>query len=189
MSARDDLLAIPDELLRAGEVAEVALVHMDFATGAKRWWTGVGDLPQGGHIWQGTGDLIDLGILTTSYQVNAAPVDFQVAATPEMIALAQNAAAAVRGRDVTVWTLLFSTVTMQPIASPIALFAGQMWRLTYEAEGSTSRLITLHAEGLFARRNKPPRGLWTDRDQQARHPGDKGMERMPIYENYETRWV
>lgn len=30
MSVRDDLLAIPNELLRSGRIAQAALVHMDF---------------------------------------------------------------------------------------------------------------------------------------------------------------
>lgn len=189
MAARDDLLAIPDALLRAGAVAEAALVLMDFATGAKRWWTGFGDLTHAGYTWQGVGDLIEIGAASTSYQINADPMTFTLAATPEMMALARASTTAVRGRQVIVYTQLFAQATGQPMGSPIALFSGTMWQLTYTASAATGRQITLQAEGLFARRNAAPRGLWTDRDQQARYPGDRGCERMGIYENYETRWI
>ena len=48
---------------------------------------------------------------------------------------------------------------------------------------------TIEAEGLFFRRNSPPRGRWTDADQKARYPGDRGLERLPLYANgYETSW-
>lgn len=195
MGARDDLLAIPDALLRGGEIAEAALCWMDFGTGAKRWWAGFGDLDHAGHVWQGTGDVISISDLTTDYQMSASPVTFSFAATAEMMALVQAATTAVRGRQVIVYSQLFAVLPeggaqpWQPIGSPLALFSGTMGPMTYSAEAVTSRAISLQCEGLWARRNAPPRGLWTDRDQQARHPGDKGFERVALYTNYETRWI
>ena len=38
MTARADLLAITDERLRNGDIAEAVLCWMDFGSGAKRWW-------------------------------------------------------------------------------------------------------------------------------------------------------
>ena len=92
MGVRDDLLAIPDEVLRTGRIGQAALVWMDFAGGAKRWWTGFGDLETAGHTWQGLGDLIGISPIQTSYNLSAKPVTFTLACTPEMLALAINAA-------------------------------------------------------------------------------------------------
>lgn len=195
MGARDDLLAIPDEVLRNGTLAEAVLCWMDFATGAKRWWAGFGDLTHAGYDWQGTGDLITISDLTTDYQMSAEPVTLTVAATTEMLSLARNSKAAVTGRQIIIYSQLFATTTYetagpwQPLGTPFPLFTGTMGPMTYEANGPDERRITLQCEGLWARRNAPPRGLWTDRDQQARYPGDKGAERMPVYTNYETRWI
>ncbi|GLS87682.1 hypothetical protein GCM10010873_26560 [Cypionkella aquatica] len=195
MGARDDLLAIPDELLRNGDIAEAVLCWMDFTTGAKRWWAGFGDLQHAGHLWQGTGDVIGISDLTSDYQMSADPVTFSMAATTEMIELLLNARAAVRGRQVIVYSQLFAVVPQdggqpwQPLASPMALFTGTMGPMSFSAEGTKSSMVSLQCEGLWARRNAPPRGLWTDRDQQARHPGDKGYERVALYTNYETRWI
>jgi hypothetical protein len=195
MAARDDLLAIPDELLRNGSIAEAVLCWMDFATGAKRWWAGFGDLDHAGFVWQGTGDTIGISDLNTDYQMSADPVTFDLAATPEMIALAQISTSAVRGRSVIVYSQLFSATgsqnvgPWQPIGSPFSLFSGTMGQMSYSAEGPANARIQLQCEGLWVRRNAPPRGLLTDRDQQARVPGDKGCERMAIYTNYEPRWI
>jgi len=195
MTARDDLLAIPDELLRSGAIAEAVLCWMDFATGAKRWWAGFGPLDHAGHIWEGTGDLISISDLTTDYQMSADPVTFSLAATAEMVALAVNAKAAVRGRQVVVYSQLFRTVAhegngpWQPLGQPMALFSGTMGPMTRTKEGPANRQLSLQCEGLWARRNAPPRGLLTDRDQQARAPGDKGLERVALYENHEVRWI
>lgn len=200
MGARDDLLAIPDEVLRSGQIAQAALVHMDFQGAPKRWWTGFGDLVVSGQTWQGLGDLISISPISSSYQVSAEQVTFEVAATPEMLGLALAAKSRVRNRDVTIYLQLFANARMasftagggelmtgDPIGSPMALYSGLMMRMPWSASAN-QRTIRVECEGLFFRRNAPPRGRWTDSDQKARYPGDRGFERLPIYVNYETGW-
>lgn len=201
MGVRDDLLAIPDEVLRTGRIGQAALVWMDFAGGAKRWWTGFGDLQTAGHTWQGVGDLIGISPIETNYGLSAKPMTFTLACTPEMLAKAINAKAQVRDRVVMVYNQLFAVEAMasftpgggeilrgQPLGPPFVMFSGTMQRMPWRATAN-ERTLTLEAEGLFFRRNAPPRGRWTDADQKARWPGDQGLERLPIYVNgYETRW-
>ena len=200
MGAREDLLAIPDEVLRNGSIAQAVLVHMDFRETPKRWWGGFGDMQTGGHLWEGVGDLIAISEISTAYQVSAEAVTFTVAATPEMLALALAAKARVRDRAVTVYSQLFAVEDValpeggtvqrgQPIGSPMALFGGTMQRMPWSADGPTSRTVQVEAEGLFFRRNMAPRGRWTDTDQRARFGNDRGFERIPLYVGgYETRW-
>lgn len=194
MAARDDLLAIPDEVLRSGKIGQAVLVHMDFRNAPKRWWTGFGDLDANGYTWQGLGDLISISPISSTYQVSAEQVTFEVAATPEMLGLALAAKSRVRDRAVTVYLQLFAmedvgpTPHGQPIGAPMALYSGTMQRMPWEASGPTQRRISIECEGLFFRRNAAPRGRWTDSDQKARYPGDRGLERLPLYVNYETRW-
>ncbi|MTH76309.1 hypothetical protein [Paracoccus aestuariivivens] len=202
MTARDDLLAIPDEVLRNGSIAQAALVHMDFLDSPQRWWTGFGDLDVAGHRWKGLGDLIAVSPIASGYSTSARQVDFTVAATPEMLGLALNAKARVRNRDVTVYLQLFANATMagftagggelmygDPIGSPMSLYTGTMQRMPYGGTGTTQRRITLETWGIWLKRNAAPRGRWTHADQQARYPGDIGFERLPLYANgYETDW-
>ena len=189
MGIREDLLAIPDDVLRSGQIGQAALVWMDFAGGAKRWWTGFGDLDAGGHRWQGVGDLISISPISTAYDLSAEPMTFTLACTPELLALAINAKARVRDRTVMVSLQLFDMDTKQVLGSPFVMFSGTMQRMPWKASGPTERTLTVEAEGLFFRRNAPPRGRWTDADQKARYPGDRGFERMPIYANgFESRW-
>lgn len=201
MGVREDLLAIPDEVLRSGRIGQAALVWMDFAGGAKRWWTGFGDLDVAGHRWQGLGDLIGISSIETSYDLSAQPLTFTLACTPEMLAMAINAKARVRDRVVMVYHQLFAVEQMasftpgseeilrgQPLGSPFVLFSGTMQRMPYSMT-ATERTLRVEAEGLFFRRNAPPRGRWTDADQKARHPGDRGLERLPVYTNgYSPTW-
>lgn len=202
MGARDDLLAIPDEVLRQGQIGGAALVHMAFKDSPQRWWTGFGDLDAGGHRWKGLGDLINISPIETTYDLSAQPVTFTLAATPELMAKALNAKDQVRDRAVRVYLQLFAVEAQvdvtpggqeiqrgQPLGSPLPMFVGTMQRMPWSATGPTQRTLQLEAEGLFYRRNAPPRGRWTDADQKARWPGDKGLSRLPLYVNYEPRWV
>ena len=205
MTARDDLLAIPDDLLRSGRIAQAVLVHMDFSDAPKRWWTGFGDFAVAGHIWQGMGDLISISPISTTYQVSAEQVTFELAATPELLGLALAAKTKVRDRAVTIYLQLFAQdnlviagytsgggeiISGQPVGSPMALYTGLMQRMPWAADGPNKRTLRLECEGLFFRRNQPPRGRWTDADQKALYPGDRGFERMPLYAGgYESRWV
>ena len=205
MSARDDLIAIPDELLRSGRIAQAVLVHMDFLDSPKRWWTGFGDLPVAGVTWQGLGDLISVSQISTAYQVSAQQVTFEVAATPEMLALALSAKSRVRNRDVTIYSQIFAQEDLviagftanggeimsgQPVGSPTSLYSGTMQSMPWAADGPDKRAIRIECEGNFLRRNQPPRGRWTDADQRALYLGDRGFERLALYANsYETKWI
>lgn len=202
MGVREDLLAIPDDVLRTGRIGQAALVFMDFRDTPRRWWTGFGDLETAGHSWQGVGDLISISPISTSYQVSAEQVSFEVAATPEMLALALGARHRVRDREVTVWQQLFAVEAQaaftpgggeilrgQPLGPPWVMFSGTMQGMPWSMTGPTQRTIRVEAEGWFFRRNFAPRGRWTDPDQRTRYPGDKGLERLPLYANdYETKW-
>ena len=199
MGAREDLIAIPDEVLRNGSIGQAVLVFMDFKDAPKRWWTGFGDLAAGGQTWQGLGNLISVSKIETSYAISAEQVTFKVAATAEMLALALAAKSRVRDRRVIVSLQLFAVTDFDiegsgfsngdPIGSPIALYSGTMQRMPWSATGTTDRTISIECEGNFFRRNAAPRGNWTDADQKARHPGDRGFERLALYANgYETGW-
>ena len=194
MGVRDDILAIPDELLRTGEVTEVALVFMDFKDNPKRWWNGIGPFTHAGHEWQGVGDLISMSEIRASYQPTAEPMTFELAATEQMIDDTIDAQAQVYGRAVYVYGQLMYTSpalgrdAWTPIGSPYAHFVGTMRSPSYSFSATQGK-ITLGAEGLFYRRSSPPRGILNDTDQKSRQPGDRGAEYFPKYEDYETRWV
>ena len=202
MGAREDLLAIPDEMLRDGRIGQELLVFMDFRDNPKRWWTGFGALDVAGHRWMGVGDLIDISPIETSYSVSAEQVTFQMAATRDLVELSLASRDRVRDRSVRVYLQYFLldedflygpdqvlVTSGQPIASPMSLFSGTMQGMPWEMTGTTQRSISLECEGLFFRRNSAARGRWTDPDQKARYPNDRGLERLPIYAGgYETGW-
>lgn len=201
MGAREDLLSIPNDVLRSGRIAQAVLVFMDFKDNPRRWWTGFGDLRASGETWQGVGDLIGVDGLESSYSSSARNITFSVAATQEMLALALAAEDQVIGRGVQVFLQLYTTESVitpageqypgnEKIGSPMSLFTGTMEAMPYGGAGTTERRIEVEAWGLWLKRNSVPRGQWTDSDQRARYPtyNDRGFERLPLYVNYETGW-
>ncbi|WPZ24860.1 hypothetical protein UM399_11870 [Sulfitobacter pontiacus] len=195
MGVRDDLLAIPDELLRTGRVSEATLVFMDFRDNPRRWWTGLGDLDVAGEIWSGVSDLISISDIETTYAATAQPVSFSLAATEKMIDDTQAAESTVHGRTVAIFGQLFYTQAdlehpaWHPVGSPFAHFVGTMEKVSYSFSGLEEGSISLACEGLFYRRTTPPRGLLTDSDQKSRSTGDRGLELVAKYTEYETRWL
>lgn len=196
---RDEIITIPDEQLRRGNISADYLVFMDFDGAPKRWWTGWGDLRANGHTWQGIGDMISISGIPMSYKPSADSVTFNIsAASQEQLQLAKGSSDLSYGREVTIYMQLFLVAPAegqpwQPLGPGFSLYSGWMDQLTYKAErdksGKASRLLRLQAEGVFVRRNAPANGRWTDSDQKRRHPGDKGCERMAIYKNYAPTWT
>lgn len=196
---RDELLAIPNEKLRQGNISADYLVYMDFEGTPKNWWTGWGDLRAMGGTWQGIGDLISVSGLPMSYKPSADTVNFKISsASKEMQLLAKQSASKVYGREVAVYMQFFEVFPdagqpWQPLGPAFSVYAGWMDQLSYKAsrddKGILTRRLELSAEGVFVRRNAPANGRWTDADQKRRHPGDRGCERMAAYLNYAPTWT
>ena len=95
----------------------------------------------------------------------------------------------------TIYLQLF-TEDWQPSGMPIPIFRGFMQPPTVTrsaAQGAAggTQSISLQAENIFFSRSRPPFGRNTDRDQQARSPGDKFfgfvsslMSKTIIYPDY-----
>ena len=91
-----------------------------------------------------------------------------------LIAIAVNSASEVTGNPCTVYLQFLSSAGV-PLDDPIAIWAGTMDTLTFQA-GVKDQAITLTAETLFVDRVRAPFGLYSDTDQRARWPGDRGFE-------------
>lgn len=66
----------------------------------------------------------------------------------------------------------------QPVGGITVIHKGWIAKIT-PSFFSADAYLTIRAESMMARRNWTPLGEYTDRDQQRRHPGDKGCEFVP----------
>jgi hypothetical protein len=170
------------ELLSASTVRCDFLVKFEFASSTIYAWNGNTELTVGGNTYlpmHGYGQIDGLGQAgqgTTSEAVTLSldglpgmPLDFLAKALSETSEVDQQL--------ITISLQLFGD-DWQPVGSPIPIFRGFMQppkvsRTPMNAFQGATQSIVLTAENIFFGRARPPHGRNTDRDQQARSPGDK----------------
>lgn len=161
------------------------LVFMDFTDNPKRWWTGFGTLMAGGYEWEGAGDIVQIDGLSQGQAGEATETTFTLSGVnPEIVAMVRSGSAAVKDRRVIVYIQFFHIEDSggqvhSTLDGPVAIWAGRMDLLRYAADGPSSRTVILTAENIWSSRRRPPFGLYTDQDQKARFPGDRGLEQVP----------
>jgi hypothetical protein len=180
--------ALVRELAAGGSVAVTRLFQFNFASGTKRYWDGLGPITIAGNVWEGAADLISVSGLEWAQGLAASQVTFTLAGTtPELIEAAINGDIEAKQRPCSVY-LQFLNAAYDPLDDIIPIWAGRMDRPIFRGT-VTSQQISLQAESLFVERIRAPWGLLTDTDQQARFPGDRGLEFMPSLINKTEDWL
>lgn len=177
-------------------VAASLLVHMDFRVQDRRFWFGFGDLQAGGHTWQGTGEIIQLDGLESPIGTNAPKLTNTLSGIDaQLVTLARNASDRVKDRRETIYIQFFDVTpddaSVEPwslLDEPFAISSWLMDQMSYSAQGPAQRSITLTAESLWTNRRRPAFGLYTDRDQNKRFPGDRGLEQVVDLVSKTIRW-
>jgi hypothetical protein len=176
-------------------VAASLLVHMDFAETPRRFWFGFGPLDAGGETWLGTGEMIQIDGLESPIGTVAPKTTFTLSGIDStLVTLARNASDRVKDRRATIYIQFFDvtpTDGSQPwslLDEPYAISTWLMDQMTYTAQGPTQRAIALTAESLWTNRRRPAFGLYTDRDQNKRFSGDRGLEQVVDLVNKTIRW-
>lgn len=173
----------------AGQTIRGALLaKFEFASATERMWQGNHVLTAGGHQWKPGGKYVSVDGLSSRADMAAEPLVFKLSGVDAaLVTLAKNSADEVKGRPCTVYAQFFDE-DWQTLDSPLALRSGVMDQMSYEAIGPDQRVITLTAEGIFAARGAAPFAFYTDRDQQARFPGDLGLEAIGSMLNRTVTW-
>jgi hypothetical protein len=174
--------------LAGREVRYTLLVRFDFTTETKRVFLGFGTLEAGGYQWAGIGELVSVDGLSSRADTAAEPMTFNLSGiSADLLAKARESADEVKGNPCSTYLQFFDS-DWQALDDPLPLRGGIMDTLRYDATGPDQRALTLSAEGIFASRRSPPFGRYTDRDQNARFPGDRGLEFIPSLINKTVTW-
>jgi hypothetical protein len=176
------------EAQAAGRVLRMArLYYMDFTSGPMWMWNGVGDLkttsidPDGGlsitETWMGTGDLLSgsdvdaaAGFIASKMAITLSGLRSTEA---DFIRSALQSVAEYKGRRI-IAKIQHLADDWQPLDHAYAIWAGVMDNLVVD-RALTSRALTLNCETPFVTRSRPRNLYFTDLDQQARSPGDRGL--------------
>jgi hypothetical protein len=152
-----------------------------------RLWSGLGSLEYDGHTWLGQGLL--LGISTIEETTDVKAVGFTVSLSGQKssnISLALNSAQRSRGRSGKVWLALFDSAGAM-LDEPLLLKRGKLDRCPIEDEGDKCTL-TAHYEDRLIDLKRPRIRRYTDQDQKATNPGDRGFEQVAALQDMQIPW-
>lgn len=177
------------ELAGGLSVSAGVLFEFEFLSRTMRFWDGLRDLKTNDdRVWQASGSVISASGLEHRPNMGASPATFSMSGVQsELIQFAAGSQQEVVGRPCAVF-IQFLSSALVPLDSPVAIWAGNMDTLSFRA-GAGSQSITLTAESLFVNRIRAPHSFMTSRDQQARYPGDTGMNLMPALINKSVTWL
>ena len=187
------------EYMSTRDVRVAFLTELQFLSETAYVWNGHYKLTSGGHEWlpmHGIGSIEGLG---TSSDAQSEAITMTIAGIPDqepdILALALSQSVEANQQLVKIYIQFFDT-DWQPIGNPVMMWFGFMQPPKVSRDISDPiqgpiQSITVTAENAFFNRSRPPYGRNTDRDQQARYPGDKFFQFTPtlksktfIYPNY-----
>lgn len=165
-----------------GRIVRVGhLVEFQFSQ-PKYVWNGDRQLEAGGKTWEAFRRLGSIeGLEEEADNLQSTELKFVLSGVDSALlrtAVSEDRSTYV-GKLVIVW-LCFFDEEWQVIEDPIAFKAGIMDRvevsLSTDDNGVSTRRVSLTAQNIFYGRSIPPYAYYTARDQQLRHPGDRGLE-------------
>lgn len=165
------------------------LVHFDFLSGARRVWPGKGALVSGGYTWDGL-DLPIVGVDVGKPSEAGAAEAFSIGLSgvdPGFRTRALASESEAIGRPIGLFLQFFGS-DWQPMDAPISLRQGRMVGFQMAGVGVESRSITVRCEGRLTARGRPPLTYLSDSEQQARYPGDLGLQYVPSLQQQTVVW-
>lgn len=167
-------------------VRPVLLALFDFAGGAVRAWSGVGDLVWEGQSWVGVGSFGAVGPIEETTEVRATGARFQLSGVPSGL-LNEVVGVSVQGRRARLWLAFMAEDWGGFIEAPVLLFDGRM-DMVEVTDGGRIATIALAAENRLRDLERPRLRRYTSQDQQSDYPGDLGFDFVPELQELEIRW-
>jgi hypothetical protein len=175
----------------AGAVVQTAiLVRLDFTSSDVRLWTGEGVLDANdGTQWYGVGGMGVLDGIEQAIGGTAPEAKIGLAGlNTNLLGLAVDEfETEARNRLAIVYFQFFREDDQRVLDNPYPVWAGEMMRPEFNIALNAFDIV-VSAESIFALRSRPPFAMYTDTDQQARFPGDKGFQYTPTLMNKVVDW-
>lgn len=184
--------------LQDGDIALCFMAEINLPYRVERVWGGTWTLTTlDGRTWDGIGEFGRISdirreseTVSPSFRLELMMpfVDAAVNNAESFAAkLRRDFRAEIRGRAATIWAQLFNATTLAPVLQPIYIDGGIMSAPEVTtSHGQASIAVTV--TGRLANGAIPPNGYVTDEDQQARYPGDRFLEFVPLLQMRTVRW-
>ncbi len=169
----------------ADVIIPIQFAELNFESGYVRVHTGIGTITWGGYDWLGVGQLGSVDGLEERAELLRKVVTYNLAGVPDDLiaaALDEN----YLGRSAKVYIGFLNTSTYQLVATPELQDAGLMD--TSKAKQGAQCAMAITAESRIASWSRPVERRYTDAEQQAKYPGDKGLEFISQAAQKEIVW-
>lgn len=166
-------------------VRPILLAYLDFLSGTTRLWSGIGDIVWDSATWKGIGTLGKISTIEETLELRATGMTMQLSGVKaENISLV--VAEPIQGRKAKVY-LGFLNENYALLTDPILIFDGRM-DMVEIVDGGPTATITLMVENRLRDLERARTRRYTDADQQARYPNDRGLEYVPSLQEIDIPW-
>jgi hypothetical protein len=166
-------------------VRPIYLIDMEFTSASIFFWSGVGNLTFNGNDYIGAGDLLNIGSVseTAELQANGATVTL-TGIKQSLVTIARDEPYQGRVLSIRLGALDDSG---DLIASPVIIFSGFMDVMTISDSGDSST-ISISVENKLIAFERSSVRRYTNEDQKIDHPSDKGFEFVTKIQEKEIIW-
>lgn len=174
-----------DEVNKKNFGLEILFAELDFESGFVRAHNGIGTITWGGYDWLGVGTFGKVSPVEESAELSQRTLIYTLSGIPpEMISVVLDEY--YQGRAARLYIGFVDPTTGQLIADPDLLDQGRMD--VSDIEEGKELTVTITAESRVSAWDRALLRRYTDKDQQSRFPGDKGLEFVPQAATKEINW-
>lgn len=163
------------------------IVRLDFASGAVRVHSGVGNLTFASETYTGLGLLGAVADIEETTDGSSNTCDLQLHSSSAAIALALGEVGGGRGRAGKVWLGAYDLTTGTLIDDPILRYSGVISDISSEETGETSKLVVALVDET-GDQERPRTRYYNMADQQRRDPTDTSMRYVVDLPNKQLNW-
>lgn len=169
----------------AGTILPVWFVKLEFDSGDVLLHTGLGDLSFGGDTYTGAGGIGSIDTVEEDSELSRSTLKLTLRGLPnDIISIVLNEY--YQGRRATLYLGYLDQATRQLVADPGIVYRGRMDTASV-SQGETCS-VTLTVESVFAAWDRPLVRRYNNADQQARFPGDRGLEAVEQSSEKQIVW-
>lgn len=184
-------------------------VELYFQSETVRLWTGYGELeypPQSGNFYLGAGTLLNISSVEETTEIEAKGANITMSGIPSGILslalsepyqgrlcrilfgmTASNASIISQSSQELITQNLFELAVQNVDINLVEIFSGELDQMNITEEGTTCT-ISVTAENVLIRLERPTVRRLTDQDQKSRFPTDRGLEFIASLQDKEIFW-
>lgn len=156
-------------------------VDLDLSSGPLYVWSGYGDLVIGSKTYLGAGQLLNISSVSETTEMEAKGASITMSGIPSSF-LSLALQEPYQGRE----CRIYFGVTSSP-SDYVEVFSGELDQMNIE-DGPDTSAISVTAENVLIKLERPVVRRFSDQDQKSRFPSDRGLEYVATLQDKDILW-